>query len=562
MKHVFMLMLGLFVLFPGAQAQNVPASAPTDPGFIKFINEFHSGKAQTLTKSGHTLGLIPHPVGPNFNNYTPAQAPKTFPAVYDLRTTGYLTSVKNQGTCGSCWSFATMGAVESQWLRQGLSAFDLSENNLIHCHNFEWNPCDGGNYFMSMAYLSRRAGPVLETSDPYTQGAGICTTGITPQAYVTDARFLPDDVNVIKQAIMDYGALYTNMYYGDPYYNSGNYTYYYNDTLETNHAVLLVGWDDTKVTAGGTGAWIIRNSWGTSWGQSGYFYISYNDSKINSGVAYFPVRMDYNSNSTVYGYDELGHLTNTGYGSNTAYGLVKFVSNGSQPLTHIGTWVNTSNSTVTINIYDTFSGGSLTNPLGSVSTQSCPFPGYYTFALSSPINITNGNDFYIKVRYDTPGYGYPIPCEAAIGAYAAPVIESGKCWISQSGGTSWLAIGSTTDYHWDLCIKAYAATAATGIDPDPVAPKNFSLHQNYPNPFNPSTSISYDLPRTCYVTLKIFSTLGQEIATLTEGMESAGRRSVVWNGRDNRGCSVASGIYIYELKAGDFRFARKLLFLK
>lgn len=97
---------------------------------------------------------------------------------------------------------------------------------------------------------------------------------------------------------------------------------------------------------------------------------------------------------------------------------------------------------------------------------------------------------------------------------------------------------------------------------DSLLPDRFALNQNYPNPFNPSTNIEYGLPKTAYVVLKIYNILGEEIRTLVQELQSPGIKSVVWDGTNNRGLGVASGIYIYQIKAGDFRSAHKLMLLR
>lgn len=103
----------------------------------------------------------------------------------------------------------------------------------------------------------------------------------------------------------------------------------------------------------------------------------------------------------------------------------------------------------------------------------------------------------------------------------------------------------------------------TGISGQLVSvPQNITLYQNYPNPFNPSTSITYVLPTSSTVTLKVYNLLGQEVKTLVDEHQSAGTKSVVWNGRDNSGCLASSGIYIYTLQAGNAVQSQKMLLVR
>jgi hypothetical protein len=93
-------------------------------------------------------------------------------------------------------------------------------------------------------------------------------------------------------------------------------------------------------------------------------------------------------------------------------------------------------------------------------------------------------------------------------------------------------------------------------------PQEFSLSQNYPNPFNPETEISYALPRDCYVKLAIYNIAGQKVNTLVDEHQSAGYKTIYWNGRDDQGKKIASGIYFYKLQAGDFCQSKKMMLIK
>ncbi len=97
------------------------------------------------------------------------------PATFDLRTTGRVSPVKNQGSCGSCWAFATYGSMESEALPAQL--FDFSEDNLKNTHGFDYSACSGGNSQMATAYLARWSGAVSEAADPYSATSTTSSTG-------------------------------------------------------------------------------------------------------------------------------------------------------------------------------------------------------------------------------------------------------------------------------------------------------------------------------------------------------------------------------------------------
>ncbi len=118
-----------------------------------------------------------------------------------------------------------------------------------------------------------------------------------------------------------------------------------------------------------------------------------------------------------------------------------------------------------------------------------------------------------------------------------------------------LTVASTDTYR-------FRTPVLVGIPEDNLLPSAFALRQNYPNPFNPSTTIHYDLPKSSNVRLNIYNIQGQRVMTLVNGQKTAGRYQVSWNGRNERGQMVSSGIYIYRIQAGDFIKTRKMMLLK
>jgi hypothetical protein len=141
--------------------------------------------------------------------------------------------------------------------------------------------------------------------------------------------------------------------------------------------------------------------------------------------------------------------------------------------------------------------------------------------------------------------------------------------------SSALVRSDTTTYYWRCkpqgnsqygCTYVFSITGtATAVDESQGTtgvPAEFALEQNYPNPFNPATSISYALPRSALVRIAVYNVLGEEIAVLIDGPQSAGKHSVVWDGTTGNGNTAPSGIYLYRLSAGQFVETRKMLLLK
>ncbi len=467
MKRI-LLIFGLLFIFTGVVSADVPKLAPLNPDYVKYLDKIEQDKKSGLKSIGKALGYIPPPNKFHTEVSGSFQSKAPLPSSFDLRAYNHVSPVQDQGSGNTCWAFSTTASLESNWMKTGLGAFDLSENSIKECHGFLWGGDSGGNSSISAAYLSRMNGPKLEAEDPYNARDGSCSTAGEPAMYVTDYRILPDDANAVKQAIYNNGAVYSSMQWEDSAYRESDNTYYhYNANAIDNipdHAVTIVGWDDNRETAGGMGAWIIKNSWGAGWGDNGYFYISYNDTVILNESAFWPNSISYNPEAELYMYDNLGALGGFGQEDNLDYGLIKFTADFDLNIEKIGLWINHGSTEVDIEIFDNFTGGILSSPLQTLSGKICTYAGYYTFDLNASINISMGDDFYIKVKYHAPpGSTLVIPVEGAVENYSNPVIESGKCWVSDTGNSnSWDSIGYDTDYKFDLCIRAYTTPPPNG----------------------------------------------------------------------------------------------------
>jgi flagellar hook assembly protein FlgD len=115
----------------------------------------------------------------------------------------------------------------------------------------------------------------------------------------------------------------------------------------------------------------------------------------------------------------------------------------------------------------------------------------------------------------------------------------------------------------DRSGKVYIEAAK--VNATKALPKTFSLSQNNPNPFNPSTTISYEVPESSgsvKVVVAVYNIRGQKVITLVDGLKEAGQYSINWNGRDENGRRVSSGVYFYRMNAGDFTAVRKMVIVK
>ncbi|MCX6993744.1 MAG: lectin like domain-containing protein [Kiritimatiellaeota bacterium] len=458
--------------------------APLNPEFQQYQAQQQTKALATRTADGHGLGHIPAPFKlPQPAVSLPAQQGKlqTLPATYDLRDYSKVSSVKDQGDYGNCWAFATFGSMESCLLTA--ETWDFSENNLANKHGLDKAYGAGGNYYMSLAYLGRWAGPVLETADPYSNGSS-SPSGLAVQKHIQSAQFIPDrtsatDNDKIKQAIMTYGGLYSAFYYADAYYNGANYAYYCSSASSGNHAITIVGWDDnfsrTKFnsTPAGDGAFLIKNSWGPSWGNAGYFWISYYDARIGKDNCLFLNAESTANYTSYYQYDPLGFCTALGLGSTTAWSANIF-SEASGTIQAVSFYAPAAGASYEVRVYTGVTAGSPTSgTLSSTKTGTLTYAGYYTVVLDSSVSYSTR--FSVVLKLTTPGYNYPIPIEYPISGYSsAATASAGESYYS-SNGSSWQEAYYSGKY-FNCCIKAFGTG---GTEPAPVTSEGAPVLTDY-----------------------------------------------------------------------------------
>lgn len=211
--------------------------------------------------------------------------------------------VRDQSPCGTCWAFATLGVLEYQILIQDRVNIDLSEEWLMNC-NVDGKDCDSGgfasyNYFVPSATEFDDCGvkgAVLESDYPYVGQDESCPCPLDRYYWAEGwsyIGFLPGALATteqLKTAIYNHGPIWTAIWAGaegvdGPFknYDGGVYDGCADDFVLPNHAVVLVGWDDSK---GPNGCWRLRNSWGTDWGENGYMWIPYGCNEVGLASSY------------------------------------------------------------------------------------------------------------------------------------------------------------------------------------------------------------------------------------------------------------------------------------
>lgn len=472
--------------------------APLNPEYLEYLEKVESGESpyQTISygEKEYTLGGIPQPfqihqasqLGPTNRLRLQSRFQENLPARYDSRERGQVTAVKDQGNFGTCWTFAGLSALESSFMP--LEFHDFSENHPAWNTGIPGADLNTGGYIAyNWAYFLGWKGPVNEADAPYT-GEKLVDSTYTVQKHVQNARWIINN-NDIKQAIMKYGAVDASVYINSGFnFLFNDYAYYQGEaaSLEnkghTNHEITLVAWDDGfskdnfLVKPPEDGAFLIKNSWGESFGDEGYFWISYHnlftdlEDNKTPPINNFKISSAYDGESAenfadIYQYDPFGYTNGLGIeGQSTIYGANNFRAITDGAIEAVGFYAVTSPMNYKVYMTNSAIEDSDTINLVSLGTLSAEGElknaGYHTIELDKLFEVHKGVTFSAIVEFSLPSaevYPYLLPVEYNVEGAGFATANPGESMVGMAtdGGVVWLDL-NPSDTNANICVKAYS----------------------------------------------------------------------------------------------------------
>lgn len=419
----------------------------------------------------------------------------TIPSSYDLRDlngVNYVTSVKNQQG-GTCWTFGSLASMEGNMLFTGNweAAGEEGEPALAEYHLDWWNGFNnhnnddvnppsgsglevhqGGDYRVTTAYISRGEGTTREvdgntySSPPARDDASYHKYYPQHVEWYTAGENL-ENIDEIKMKIMEYGVMATCMCYSGAYIS--NYIHYQPPTSDElpNHSIAIVGWDDDLETqAPENGAWLCKNSWGTNWGNSGYFWISYYDKwagqEPQMGAISF-IDVDLMEFTKVYYHDYHGWRDELVDATEV---FNAFTAESNDMISAVNFFTAADDVTYTVTIYDDYVDGELKNELAS-NTGFFEHIGLHTVHFNTPVDVTIGDDFYVYLSLSDGGQPYDRTSDVPVllGGGSRTIVESsanqGESYYKS--GSDWIDFYNYNDPSGfqntgNFCVKALAQT--------------------------------------------------------------------------------------------------------
>lgn len=382
------------------------------------------------------------------------------PKVYDLRKENRVTSVGDQGYDGSCWAFASLGALESGLLPKEYVEFSTEH---MRRYNGFYDTEEGGAYPMAVAYLASWKGPVLESDIR----SGVEPSSLQSVKHLEEAIFIQaKDYDSIKKAVFLYGGVETNIFTSlksanswSKYYNQDTNSYYFNGHLEANHDVVIVGWDDTFPKENFTiqpekdGAFLCKNSWGEAFGEDGYFYISYEDTVVGTNNVVYTKVAPVSNYDHIYQTDELGWVGQIGYGKEYAWFANVYEARGKESLKAVSFYATMPKTSYEVYVVPQFQSEESFANKKKVAEGFIKESGYYTVDFFHSVKLKKGQKYGVVVYISSSNTTQPVAVEYEKDVRTSTFTTGeGEGYISLYGD-DWTRI--ETKQNSNICLKAF-----------------------------------------------------------------------------------------------------------
>ena len=434
-------------------------------------------------------------------------------ASYDSRNYGYLPAIRDQGIYGNCWAFAAMASAEAGLISTATSIngttatagnTDLSEYQLTWF--FYRSVLDPLELTAGCQTVGMSNGTAINTNDPVSTsninnvlnlgGNGVFATWsmAAGRAGATEAAApnssipaqLSDSLaydgvarlqnsywidmsnsTLVKQMVAAYGAVSMSYYVavdsnnyiidGPPYYNPATAAYYQDQTDASNHAVAIVGWDDnypvsnfSTIKPPGNGAWLVRNSWGGSWGQGGYFWLSYHDMSLTGSDTWGFVNLFEPADTYQYNYQydgSCGYQTSSVNAGGSVSSIFQTTGGTYQELDAVSIGIYDINVNYSLQIYLNPTSGNPTSGtpmLSSPQTGQLPYVGYHTIPLTTDVHIPPNSRYSVVFTFPQ-GADYFVDMTYTNGSWIRFVNPSpaGRTYSKGSSSSSWTDLGNS-----------------------------------------------------------------------------------------------------------------------
>ena len=433
-----------------------------------------------------------------------------YPGTYNANEERFVTEVKNQRNTSLCWAFSLASNLETSLLTREQKYYDLSEEQLAYFWANRVNDPLGntpndkitrtqsdyhgtGNGRVASFFLSTWSGMTTEEKVPFQSSAVTWPDSLAydTSAYMEDAIFSQYTVERTKQLLIEYNSVSAMIYMLDNYYYPDTASYSCPQSGLVNHAVTIVGWDDTYSkenfpSASGVnndGAWIVKNSYGKNWGKNGYFYLSYEDQSITNLVSNTASASEEYNNNYFYDGAAAGTVTfpsktiNNGYYVSNIFKAT--AGNGKdEKLGEIVTAVPQDNTDFQIQVYtdlkNTSDPTSGTPAYAEPVDYTQPLAGIHTIHLNTPVKIPQGTFYSVVIRIpDGSNKFYVEKTTTSTSWFTATAgIDPDQSFISTSG-KKWYDAGN--QYNCCFSVKAHTKTldsstvVTPSVEPTPDA---------------------------------------------------------------------------------------------